>query len=342
MSRLGSVRFLVLVCSWIILLLWPVGGSPTARGEGQALADAKPVPDVQVIPLPHHQASFQHLGRELTRYHFAPAVKQPFGPSLKRPFLYPVMGPAGRSLTRMGHPHDPITHSHHNSVWISHHDVAGVDFWSDRGEAVIYCDQVLQYEDGPNEAWMLSVNTWRERMWGASLMKERRRVCVEPIEDGEWLMMIDLQLEPDGSQPVTLGQTPFGIIGVRMAKTIGVKDGGGRILNSEGQINEEQIFHKRARWVDYSGPVTNEATGGITLMDHPANPDHPTPFHVRGDGWMGACLTLNRPLTIQPGESLRLRYGLWMHAGVPGSEQVDVRWQDFADRKLPTMERVRR
>lgn len=342
MSSPRSAAFRVLACWLIILLLHPLCGIRSVCGEEQSLPDAKPVPDVQVIPLPHHQASFQHLGRELTRYHFGPAVQQPFGPSLKRPFLYPVIGPAGRSLTRMGHPHAPVSHSHHNSVWISHSDVGGVDFWSDRGEAVIFCDQVLQYEDGPNEAWMLSVNTWRERMWGPPLMKERRRICVEPIEGDDWLMMIDLQLEPDGNQPVTLGQTPFGIIGVRMAKTIGVDDGGGRILNSEGRINEEQVFHKRARWVDYSGPVTNEATGGITLMDHPSNPDHPTPFHVRGDGWMGACLTLNRPLAIQPGEPLRLRYGLWMHAGVPGAEQADVRWQDFAARELPTMERVRR
>jgi len=342
MSPGGSPSFRVTISLWIVLVLGSMCGSATAWAGESPLPDAKPVPYVQVIPLPHHQASFQYLGRELTRYHFGPAVKQPFGPSLKRPFLYPVTGPAGRSLTRMGHPHDPVGHGHHNSVWISHNDVAGVDFWSNRGEPVIFCDQVLQYEDGPKQAWMLTVNTWRERMWGASLMKERRRICVEPLSGDEWLMMIDLRLEAEGNEPVTLGQTPFGIIGVRMAKTIGVHDGGGRILNSEGQINEEQVFRKRARWVDYSGPVTKQATGGITLMDHPANPDHPTPFHVRGDGWMGACLTLNRPLEIRPGEPLRLRYGLWMHAGVPGGERVDVRWEDFAAREPATMERVRR
>ena len=30
------------------------------------LPDAKPVPDVQVVPLPNNEASFQHFGRELT------------------------------------------------------------------------------------------------------------------------------------------------------------------------------------------------------------------------------------------------------------------------------------
>ena len=50
---------------------------------------AKPVPDMQVLPQPYDQASFEHLGRELTRYHF--------GPELRRPFWYPLVGPAGRS-----------------------------------------------------------------------------------------------------------------------------------------------------------------------------------------------------------------------------------------------------
>jgi hypothetical protein len=150
-------------------------------------------------------------------------------------------------------------------------------------------------------------------------------------------MLIDLQFEAPAAAPVKLGETPFGMIGVRMAKTIGVHDGGGRILNSEGQLNEGPIFRKPARWVDYSGPVTNEATGGITLMDHPANPGHPTPFHVRGDGWMGASLTLNQPLVIEPGKPLRLRYGLWMHAGVPQAQQIDKQWQPFSRSALPPM-----
>jgi hypothetical protein len=303
---------------------------PVAFAAAAELPTAKPVPAVEVIPLPNHEASFQHLGRELTRYRFAPLQE--------RPFCYPMLGPAGRSLTRMGHPRDPLTHSHHNSVWISHKDVAGVSFWEDRGKDVgrIVHQRVEQFEDGDRSAWMLSVNTWQDAA-GKTLMLERRRIEVQPLDKDQWLMLLDLQLEAPAAAPVTLGQTPFGLIGVRMAKTIGVADGGGRILNSEGQLGEAQMFRKPARWVDYSGPVTNAATGGITLMDHPKNPGHPAPFHVRGDGWMGACLTLDRPLTIEPGKPLRLRYGLWMHAGVPKAEEGDKQWQPFSRSELPPM-----
>jgi len=314
--------------------LWFAIGTPGRAADEPALPQAKPVPLVQVLPLPYDQASFQRAGRELARYHF--------GRSLKRPFLYPILGPAGRSLTRMGHPHDPATHSHHNSVWIAHQNVGGVSFWEDSGDSRIQCDRVLEYEDGDTRAHLLAENSWRQGNPGRVLMLERRRIEIRTLGKDQWLVLIDLQLRPPGKEPLTLGQTPFGMIGVRMAKTIGVSDGGGRILNSQGQRNEQQVFRQPARWVDYSGPVTNRQTGGIALLDHPQNPGHPTPFHVRNDGWMGACLTLNGPLVIPPQQPLRLRWGLWVHAGVPDRKAIDAQWQAFAQEPLPSIERSRR
>jgi hypothetical protein len=293
-----------------------------SAGAEEPLPDAKPVPAVQVLPLPHDQASFQHAERELTRFHF--------GKDLRRPFWYPLRGPAGRSLTRMGHPHDPFTHSHHNSVWISHANVEGVNFWADHGKNLgrIVVDHVEKYTDGDQSAAMLCVINWLGPD-GRRLLVERRRCEVIPQHGDDWLMLVDLRFEAPGEKPVTINANPFGVIGVRMAKTIGVHDGGGRILNSRGAVNEKAIFRKPTRWVDYSGRVTNEATGGVTLMDHPQNVNHPAPFHVRDDGWMGACLTLDKPITIAPDKPLRLRYGLWSHAGVPDVSAVDAQWQAF-------------
>jgi len=162
------------------------------------------------------------------------------------------------------------------------------------------------------------------------------------LDGGDWLMHIDLQFETPKGKTVTIGQNPFGVIGVRMSETIGVHTGGGRILNSHGSINENAIFRKPALWCDYSGRVTNDATGGVTLMDHPTNINHPTPFHVRGDGWMGACLTLDKPITIEPGKPLRLRYGLWVHAGVPDVDTAQKVWERFSKTELPTMEKAKK
>jgi hypothetical protein len=277
---------------------------------------------MQVIPLPDDKASIQRDGRELTIYHF--------GPALRRPFLFPVIGPAGRSLTRMGHPHDPVTHSHHNSVWVAHHDVNGESFWDDRGPGRIVHRRIVRYDDG-EAARIVALNTW-VGAGGRVHLLERRGLSVRPLADEQWLMVLDLQFEPE-RQPVTLGVTPFGIVGVRMAKTIGVRDGGGRILNSDGNLNESGpngAFRKRARWVDYSGPIAAGVAEGLTLLDHPSNPNHPSAFHVRDDGWMGASLTLDRAITIDPGKPLRLRYALLVHRGVPEIEAIERHWTSFA------------
>lgn len=284
------------------------------------LPSAKPIPQMQVIPLPGDRASVEWHGREISQYYF--------GKELYRPFLYPLIGPSGRSLTRMGHPRDPNGHSHHNSAWVSHHDIGGVGFWNDQSKGRIVHKRVTRYEDTDEEALIEVTNAWNDET-GKTLVEELRTMRFRPLDRRQWLLVLDIQLAAP-KEAVTIGKTPFGIVGVRMAKSIGVRDGGGTIRNSEGGVNEKGVFWKPARWCDYSGQITPEAQEGVTLMDHPSNPNHPTVFHVRDDGWMGTCLTFDAPRVLEPGQPLKLRYGLLVHAGVPTLEELNARFDAFA------------
>ena len=303
-------------CSWLMsgLLAW------------NCCAQWKPVPRMQAVPLPHHEISFQRDGAELTRFHFSPEDK--------RPFLFPLNGPSGRSLTRMGHPHDPVTHSHHNSLWLAHHDVNGVSFWEDRGPAQIRCLRIEDFEDNDEFASATAVNSWGTT--NKVFLLERRHITVQMLASNEWLLILDSRFDAN-KEPVTFGKTPFGLAAVRMAKSIGVNDGGGMIRNSEGGVNETNVLWKRARWVDYSGAITSNIVEGITFFDHPSNPNHPTYFHVRNDGWMGASLTFDAPRTIETNKPLRLRYGFYVHSGLPDSDKLEKRWREFSKRSLPEL-----
>jgi hypothetical protein len=287
-------------------------------------AEVRPVPALQTAPQPYAQISFQREGVEIARYHF--------GAELRRPFVFPLIGPSGLSLTRMGHPHDPESHSHHNSVWISHNSVNGVSFWDDRAKGKILHQRIEELEDES----ILSTNAWVDEATKKTLMSERRRTSVVLLEKSEYFLIIDLEFSC--KEQVTLGKTPFGLVGVRVAKTMGTNDGGGTILNSEGKVNEKEVFWKPAKWVDYSGAIRNGVIEGITLMDHPSNPNHPAVFHVRGDGWMGASLTFDGDRVIEPGKTLRLRYGLYVHSGAPAIEELEKRWKEFAGMKMAQMD----
>jgi hypothetical protein len=294
----------------------------------------RPVSQLQAVPQPYAQISFQRDGVEVARYHF--------GKDLRRPFLFPLVGPSGRSVTRMGHPRDPESHSHHNSVWVAHNDVSGVGFWDDRspGKIVHQRIEAMDEDTTTNTAFVQSVNHWiNEKDKNALMLVERRRTTLELLPGNELLLTLDLRLSlpPNQNQPVTFGKTPFGMVGVRMAKTIGTLDGGGVIRNSEGQVNEQQVFWKPAKWCDYSGPMTPSATEGATLFDHPENPHHPTVFHVRGDGWMGASLTQAKELQITRDQPLQLRFGLYVHAGMPALETLERHWKTFAQSKRPDL-----
>ena len=140
----------------------------------------------------------------------------------------------------MGHPRDPFGHSHHNSVWISHHDVDGVNFWADRGKDTgqIVHQRTTKLWDNSEAygAGAESVQHWVADKDGEVLLVETRR--------WEWRdrgcsfgSMLDVDLEftpPAGRDKTTFKANPFGLIGVRMAKTIGVRDG----VASQGDCEE--------------------------------------------------------------------------------------------------------
>lgn len=293
-----------------------------ARWASGAVPREPRFPRMQAVPLPENQISFQFDRHEISRYYF--------GPEQNRPFVYPVIGPSGRTLTRMGHPGDPYTHSHHNSIWISYTKVNGVNFWEDHAKdrGHIVQQQTSDLIDGDDRAGILAKGAWISGA-GLTIIQESREIWTYPFERGEWLLVIDLTLKPDASE-VIFDKAGFGPIGVRLAKSLSVYFGGGVIRNSEKAEGEKAIFHKPARWVDYSGYIAPGVIEGLTLFDHPLNPTHPSPFHVREDGWMGVMLSTEKPTVVGLSNVLHLRYGIYVHSGFPDQSQLDSRWNRFA------------
>ena len=284
----------------------------------------------EVIPLPGDQVSLRIDGVEKLGWHF--------GKQYPRPFFYPFNGPAGVSLTRMGHP-GAQNHDHHRSVWFAHHRVNGLDFWSDNDGTHVRQKHWLRYRDGDNEAVMGVRLGWYDPQ-NVEVMEQDVVAALRPLEDDEFELELQITIRPPTDmETVTLEKTNFGLLAVRVSKTLSAYFGGGQLRSSEGGVGEPAIFGKPARWMDYCGPVVvgqeetrHVVSEGITFFDHPRNPRYPTHWHVREDGWMGASFTMNESFVVNRQDPLTLRYLLHAHNGEYDSAVAEAVHGRFASR----------
>ena len=292
-------------------------------------------PRCRIIPLPDHQVSVQIDGTERTRWHY--------GRHDPRPFFYPFNGPSGETLTRMGHP-GAENHDHHRSIWFAHAKVLGIDFWGDNTDARIRQKHWLSYQEGDEQAILATRLGWYDGHDPAELLDQIVIAIFRPGPDGETLFEIQTEFIPT-AESLEFEQTNFGFLAVRVAKTIAEYWGAGHLTNSEGLVGEKDasgqplIFGQQARWMDYSGPVQEDVTEGITYFDHPSNPSFPHRWHVREDGWMGCSICMDGPLIVERAAPLRLRFLLHAHAGPIDTTKADALARRFAS--WPEFEVVR-
>ncbi|GIX06539.1 MAG: hypothetical protein KatS3mg115_0942 [Candidatus Poribacteria bacterium] len=217
----------------------------------------------------------------------------------ERPFLYPLFTPGGTLVTSYGKSHDPTgSHDHHKSVWIGHRDVDGCNFW-ELGECFIRHRGFLLLEDGPLFARVVQRTQWSSD--GTERLRDRREWLFWRHQGAGRCVDLILTIQAPDERGVEIGRSPFGWLGVRVDPRLSVFDGGGEIQNSRGQRNEQEAHRQPAEWIDLSGPATPERWAGVTLMDHPDNPNHPTVWHCRNDGWAGSSVTAHEPIRLEAG-----------------------------------------
>jgi hypothetical protein len=110
-------------------------------------------------------------------------------------------------------------------------------------------------------------------------------------------------------------------------------------LNSDGLKGTKYIWGKRARWVDISTMINNQAVG-VAIFDHPSNPKHPTFWHARGYGLNAANpfgehdfyndKARDGSITIPANGKLTFRYRIVIHNGAAATSNVEQLYAMFA------------
>ncbi len=256
------------------------------------------------------------------------------------PYFYPVVGPTGVNITR----HWPMKegeneardHQHHRSLWFTHGNVNGRDFWSGRNERIVH-DKFLECTSGSQVGVIKSQNKW--------VASNGEIVCTDTrtykFSGGSGHRMMDLDITIHASHgDVTFGDTKEGSMAIRLAPTMRVEGevGKGHVINSEGH-RDGSAWGKRAAWCDYYGPLKDEVVG-VAIFDHPQNPRHPTWWHVRTYGLFaanpfGVHDFEKKPagtgdLTIKSGDSVSFRYRFYFHKGDCEQAKVAERYREYA------------
>jgi hypothetical protein len=261
-------------------------------------------------------------GTDTIEFKAGPAVvaKYHVGPTVAKPYLWPVLAPGNVPVTRTwpiekGAPGDATTdHPHQKSAWFCHGDVIpegvalkvksndksvkGIDFWSEGKDkdgnprhGRIVCVKVGEPKQyGPDHASITTWNEWRAPD-GTKILDEERTIHFRDLPAGR-LFTFECKLTASVC-PVVFGDTKEGSFGVRVHDAMRTQvPTGGTVTAADGKSAKAPmkdslpVWGQPADWNDYSGTVDGKAVG-IAVFDDPANPNRAA-WHTRAYGLMAA------------------------------------------------------
>jgi len=276
------------------------------------------------------------------------------GQDAPKPYLHPLRAATGTVVTR-GYPIQEVAgeskdHPHHRGLWFTHGDVNGVDFWanepsqkSDKRGAVVL-KKLNAATSGKQSGLIDATFEWVDPK-GTPVLTEERKMTFYSQPD---MRTIDFDITLRAVHQAVFGDTKEGTFAIRLAagleekapKSLPDPPRTGKMVSSEGAEGESQVWGKRAPWVDYSGELEGEKVG-IAILDHSANPKHPTYWHARSYGLFAANIfgehdfyndkSRNGSVTLTPGETLRFRYRVLIHPGDFKSAEIAKKYKKYLE-----------
>lgn len=260
----------------------------------------------------------------------------------QRPHLYPVIGPSGAGLTRELPFANTDDHPHHSSIWVGHGRINGMDFWLDgeengRIEHISFSD----LQSGEGRASFTAKSRWMTPD-GDELLTDERRIVITALPEGGRSLDLSITFSATGDD-VVFEDTKEGTVAIRVAPALSIREGQGKILTSAG-IKNKKAWGTKAEWVSYYGADPKGEAVTITMMDHPSNLRHPTTWHARDYGLLGA-----NPFglhdferiddktkgnhTIAKGTALTQRHRILIEKGDPDQTRLRQSFTEFAQAK---------
>lgn len=288
--------------------------------------------------------------------------------SANKPYLWPIIGPTGKSMTRAFPMEDSKLekknqrdHPHHRGMLFGHERIERYESGNIENSEPIGGDtwhEKLTYAESGNRAAKLKMlATIKHRDFKTLYANDDRAVVVHVcdyfdaggrriLEEERTLTFgataktrtIDFEQKfvARDSDVVFHDRKDAGLA-IRVPSSMAVKSKlGGHVINSVGEIDGD-AWSKPAKWCDYHGPVEGEHLG-IAILNHPNSYRFPTRWHVRQYGLFAANPFGSKAFDgkfddattkLKQGESLELRHRFIFHLGNAEDANIEEAWQQY-------------
>ncbi len=236
----------------------------------------------------------------------------------------------------------PWDHPWHPGMFFSWKYINGLNFWESMYHGkknVAVTDSFITLNEEVGFQQKLSYVTYE----GKKILKENRLVKIEEGYGG-YLVHWQGSFEPT-DEPVTLDRTentkesPWGGyagLSCRLSRNFL----GPVITTDLGVFSADDAFSKAFKWCDFSGKLDGyieEQWAGISIIDHPSNVRHPSPFltyDYKDMQFLSAGFLFHEPYVLNVGEILQLNYTFYVHDGQVQEEDVKRITEKIEDKSI--------
>ena len=251
----------------------------------------------------------------------------------KYPYFYPLRAlKSGLSLTTETAQPWP----HHRSVFFGLDNVNGSNFWQNNPDR----DRIVSQKLALGECTEKSAEILNECLWipfeKEPIIADKRRLVVTVLNDESYTL--DCYYELTALTEVVCSRTNHGFFGVRLEKDLSV-EGGGVLLNSEGQQTQANTHNRFARWMTAYGQRYGRNDGLIEGLAIMTPPYRRTPFDrnvwfTRDYGNFSPmpfdAFQRNETFVMPKDDVLRLAYRITTFTGTPSNAFLNAQWEEFA------------
>jgi type 1 glutamine amidotransferase len=266
-----------------------------------------------------------------------------YGANAAKPSFHPLAPPGCPVLTA----YRPADHPWHRGLWFSWKYINGTNYWEEDAKTGLSQGRTEWREPRIETRADFSARLVMDLSYrpadGTPVLTEHRIIEVAAPDAGGTLRQDwDMSFRA-GDKDVVLDRTHlpgdpgggqawggYAGLGIRFARPLDEV----RAITAAGTQAEfvDGRYRGKSLAMDYSGVLDGHEVG-IAILDDPANLNSPTPWYAVKDdvmSYLSPALLTYGPVTLKPGQTLRLRYRLFAHPGRWGAEQLrqaDERFQ---------------